>query len=283
MSKYILSAFADEAGASPEEQIAALKRNRIRYMEIRSVNGVNICQTPLKIVREYKQKLDEAGIRVMTIGSCIGKVKLTDPYGEHLAMFRHTLEAANLLGATRIRMFSFFTHDPQADRETVFEHLDEWLSLAQAAGVTLYHENEKDIFGDTDERVLQLAHAFHGRMRFIFDPANFIQCGCVPKDVYPALREHIGYFHIKDALRRTGGVVPAGKGDGDIPFLLSDFARDHENVMLTVEPHLKTFEGLTDTVSIREDEYTYSNNNEAFDAAVSALKSILEQGELSYE
>ena len=126
-------------------------------------------------------------------------------------------------------------------------------------------------------------HAFQGRMQFIFDPANFIQCGCVPKDVYPALREHIGYFHIKDALCCTGGVVPAGKGDGDIPFLLSDFARDHENVMLTVEPHLKTFAGLTDTASIREDEYVYASNNEAFDAAVSALKIILEQGALCYE
>ena len=283
MAKYILSAFADEAGASLDEQIAALKRNHIQYMEIRSVNGVNICQTPLETVKQYKQQLDAAGIRVMTIGSCIGKVKLTDDYDKHLTMFKHTLEVAKILGATRMRMFSFFTKDPAADRNAVFDHLDEWLTLAQEAGVELYHENEKDIFGDTDNRVLQLIHAFKGRMQFIFDPANFIQCGCLPKDIYPALREHLGYFHIKDALCRTGGVVPAGKGDGDIPYLLTDFARDHDSVMLTVEPHLKTFAGLTDTVSIREDEFVYQNNNEAFDAAVSALKNILEQGELSYE
>lgn len=283
MAKYILSAFADEAGSSLDEQIAALKRNHIRYMEIRSVNGTNICQTPLETVRQYKQQLDAAGIRVMTIGSCIGKVKLTDDYEEHLAMFKHTLEVAKILGATRMRMFSFFTKDPTTDRNAIFEHLDEWLTLAQEAGIELYHENEKDIFGDTDGRVLQLIHAFKGRMQLIFDPANFIQCGCSPKDIYPALRSHIGYFHIKDALYQTGGVVPAGKGDGNIPYLLTDFAQDHENVMLTIEPHLKTFEGLTDTVSIREDEFVFENNNEAFDAAVSALKNILEQGELSYE
>ena len=222
MAKYILSAFADEAGASLDEQIAALKRNHIQYMEIRSVNGVNICQTPLETVKQYKQQLDAAGIRVMTIGSCIGKVKLTDDYDEHLAMFQHTLEAAKILGATRMRMFSFFTKNPTADRNAVFDHLDEWLTLAQEAGVTLYHENEKDIFGDTDERVLQLVHAFKGRMQFIFDPANFVQCGQDTLEAWEMLRPYVHYLHIKDA-NELGRMVPAGEGCGNLPTILKKY------------------------------------------------------------
>ena len=38
-SKLILSAFADEAGASLTEQIAALSENNIPYIELRGVNG----------------------------------------------------------------------------------------------------------------------------------------------------------------------------------------------------------------------------------------------------
>lgn len=37
-----LSAFADEASASVEGQITALHRNKISYIEIRALDGVNV-------------------------------------------------------------------------------------------------------------------------------------------------------------------------------------------------------------------------------------------------
>ncbi len=286
MSKYILSAFADEAGESLEEQIAALKRNGIRYMEVRAVNGVNICKTPLATVAEYKKQLDEAGIQVVTIGSGVGKVAMDDNWDAHLAFFLHTLGVAKILGATRIRMFSIFMpegQDPAQYRSLVMERMQQLLEIAKAVGVTLYHENEKDIYGDVDSRVVDLMDTFEGKMQFIFDPANYVQCGCKPLEIYPALRDRTAYFHIKDALSSDNSVVPAGEGDGDVRTLLVDFAKDHEDTMLTIEPHLKVFPGLTDTVSMRSDkDYIYESNEEAFDVAVNALKKILEQEGLSY-
>ncbi len=284
MSKYILSAFADEAGKTLGEQIAALQRNNIKYMEIRGIDGVNISKTPLNKVAEYKKALDEAGIRVLTVGSPIGKVRLTDNYEEHIADFLHTLGAARILEAKRIRMFSVFTDTPEEHEDIIFGKLDEMLSIAEGTGITLYHENEKGIYGDTDERVARLVDEFAGRMEFIFDPANFIQCGVDPAAAYPKLREDIGYFHIKDALMENGEVVPAGEGNGHIADILSDFAEDHENVMLTIEPHLKSFAGLKDHTSMKEmPRHIYKDNNESFDAAVAALKNILEERGLSYE
>ena len=287
MGKFVLSAFADEAGASLEEQIAALRRNGIRHMEIRGVNGVSICHTPLDTVAEYKKQLDAAGIRVITIGSSIGKLTLEDDYNKHLAMFLHTLAVAKILGATRIRMFSvFLPQDGQqaSHRELVHTRMKEMLDIAEGTGIALYHENEKDIYGDVDSRVLDLMDAFGDRMKFIFDPANFIQCGCDPLAIYPALKSRIAYFHMKDAMASDGSVVPVGAGDGNIGAILRDFAQDHDNTMLTIEPHLKVFDGLTDNVSMKEDtKYVYKDNNEAFDAAVAALKGILDKEGLSYE
>lgn len=286
MSKFILSAFADEAGETLEEQIVALQRNGIRYMEVRAVNGMNICKTPLATVAEYKKQLDAAGIRVATIGSPIGKVTLTDDWDAHLAMFLHTLGVAKILGATGIRMFSLFMpkgEEPAKYRAVVVERMGQLLEIAKAVGVTLYHENEKDIYGDVDSRVIDLMDTFYGEMQFIFDPANYVQCGCKPLEIYPALRDRTAYFHIKDALFSDNSVVPAGAGDGDIPALLTDFAKDHQETMLTIEPHLKVFPGLTDTVSMRQDkDYIYETNAQAFDAAVAALKTILEQEGLCY-
>lgn len=287
MSKFVLSAFADEAGVTLEEQIAALQRNNIRHMEIRSVNGKNICMTPLETVAEYKKKLDTSGIKVMTIGSPVGKLELTEDYNAHLAMFLHTLAVARILGATRIRMFSFFMpagEDPAAHKELVMHRLQEMIDIAAGTGITLYHENEKDIYGDVDGRVLELMDAFEGKIAFIFDPANFIQCGCDPLEIYLKMKNHIGYFHMKDALADTGAVVPVGEGNGGIPQILADYAKDHDNTMLTIEPHLKTFAGLTDVVSMPSGgEFVYKDNNEAFDTAVAALKTILDQAGLSYE
>ena len=286
MSKFILSAFADEAGESLEEQIAALKRNGIRYTEVRFINGINICKTPLETVAEYKKQLDEAGIRVAVIGSPIGKVAVDDDWDAHLAMFLHTLGVAKILGATGIRMFSVFMpkgEEPAAYRELVMTRMQQLLNLAKAADITLFHENEKDIYGDVDSRVMDLMDTFADEMQFVFDPANYVQCGCKPIEIYPALRNRTTYFHIKDALFSDSSVVPAGAGDGNIRELLVDFAKDHEDTMLTVEPHLKVFSGMIDTVSMPgEKNFVYRTNSEAFDVAVKALKDILDEEGLSY-
>ena len=284
MANFVLSAFSDEAGKSLAEQIAALKRNGIRYMEIRGVDGMNISKIPLATVAEYKKQLDEAGIRVLTIGSPVGKIKLQEDWEAHVADFLHLLGAARILEAKRIRMFSIFTDTPAEDEDIILARMEELLELAEAAGVTLYHENEKGIYGDNDERVLRLVDEFAGRMEFIFDPANFIQCDVDPKTAYAKLKEAIDYFHVKDALKESGEVVPAGAGDGAIADILTDFAKDRENVMLTVEPHLKSFDGLKDHTSMKsEPRHIYKDNNESFDVAVTALKNILKERGLSYE
>lgn len=286
MAKFVLSAFSDEAGKPLEEQIAALQRNNIKYMEIRGVNGVNISKIPLETVKEYRAALDAAGIRVLTVGSPIGKVKLGDSFDDHMAKFLHTLGAAKILGAERIRMFSIIMEgaDPAPHRETVLAHLREMIDIARGTGITLYHENEKDIYGDTDTRVRELMDLFGDEMKFIFDPANFIQCDCDPLAIYPKLKDKVSYFHIKDALKENGEVVPAGMGDGHIAEILADFAKDHDNVMLTVEPHLMSFAGLKDSTSINDHKTPiYKDNNESFDVAVNAIKNILEKEGLSYE
>ena len=108
MIKIRLCAFSDEADASLDGQIAALKRNNIPYMEMRSVNGKNVTELTLDEAKEVKAKLDENEIKVWSIGLPIGKVDINTDFAEYMKLVKHTCELANVLGAKNIRMFSFF-------------------------------------------------------------------------------------------------------------------------------------------------------------------------------
>ena len=103
-----LCAFADEADSSLDGQIAALKRNNIPYLELRSIAGKNVKDFSLEEAKEYAKTLAENGISVWSIGSPIGKVGIDVDIDVYMKDVRHVCELAKIFGTTRIRMFSFF-------------------------------------------------------------------------------------------------------------------------------------------------------------------------------
>ena len=102
------------------------------------------------------------------------------------------------------------------------------------------------------------------------------------------LKDYIDYFHVKDCLFDGGKVRPAGLGDGHIVELLERFHKDKEgDHFLTLEPHLKVFDGLKElegeggTADQLKDDYTYPTNRAAFDAAADALDVCLTKANLN--
>ena len=280
MAKFILSAFADEASPMLDEQIKALKEEGVSLIELRGVDGKNVSTLTLEEAVAVKAKLDAAGIRLSALGSPYGKASLGVAFDEHLALFKHCLELCKALDCKRIRMFSFYPTEgvsPEDSREEVLRRLESMVSLAEEAGVTLVHENEKGIYGDDTARNADLLQHFGDRMGFAFDPANFIQCGVKPIEAFDVLHNRITYMHIKDAFLSDGAVVCAGHGDGNVPEILRRLNAEREDeVILTVEPHLTVFKGLSD---LQDEELkhheAYPDSRTAFHAAVQALKDIL--------
>ena len=273
---YRLCAFADEADAMLTGQIAAMQRNGISLLEIRGVDGQNISVLSPSKVREVANLLSDNGLKVWSIGSPTGKITLRDDWKAHLDSFKGMLDAAAVFGAEAFRMFSFY--DAQGEKNEVIDRLGTLCELAKGYRVKLCHENEKGIFGDTPQRTRELLDALPG-LGGIFDPANFIQCGA---DILPAwelLKDRIDYLHIKDAMK-DGTVVPAGYGVGCLETVVTDFLRRGGEV-LTLEPHLSEFTGLQglekegERTIVGSAHFSYRDNNESFDAAVNALKAIL--------
>lgn len=275
-------AFSDEAGMDLDSQIAAMLRNGIAGPELRGVDGQNISDISPDKAREIRSRLSDAGLRVRALGSPIGKISLADDFTAHLDRLRRTVDIARALDCGRIRMFSFYPAEGQRAEDMRSQVLDQtgaMLDACEGSGVALCHENEKGIYGDTAARCLELLTA-EPRLRAVFDPANFVQCGQDTLEAWVMLRDRVDYLHIKDAFFADGRVAPAGRGEGHVPEIVADYLARGGTAM-TVEPHLAVFEGL-DALE-REgrrsgiDSFTYASVGEAFDAACAALRKILEE------
>ena len=265
-----LCAFADEAGNTLDEQIAALKRNNIPYLELRSIDKKNVSSFTEEEAKAYAARLAEAGIKVWSIGSPLGKVDITCDFDEYMKTVRHTVKLAKIFDCTRIRMFSFFNAKEAEDE--VVSRLQAMVNAAGEEGVYLYHENEKDIFGENADEVKKLIARVKG-LRFIFDPANFVQCGQDMDYAIKHLPGSIGYYHIKDVVKETGELVPAGEGDGKLLEMVNAITHD---TTLTIEPHLKTFDAYAQIDNTEmKGKHVYKDNNESFDAACAGIKNVL--------
>lgn len=280
MGKFILSAFSDEYADSLDEQLLGMSQFGIEYIELRGVDGKNISSLNTNEVKEAKRRMDDFGIKASAIGSPLGKIKLDGSLNSHWETARRVFETANIMGTPLIRMFSFYAPDGKniADmRNEVLDGLGTMLDLAAEYGVTLCHENEADIYGETPSKCLDLLENFNGRLKCVFDMGNFTLSEVDPyTEAYPILKNHIEYFHIKDALK-AGAVVPPGEGEAKIKQILNDFsANTEDNVFITLEPHLQTFSGLNALVGRSFDNpYKYPDAKTAFTDAVNKLKELM--------
>ncbi len=280
MSSFTLSAFGDEIDQSLEKQIEVLKQHGISHLEVRGINGKNIADYTVDEIRPIKLQLDANGIKISAIGSPIGKIKITDPFQPHYEKFLNVMELAHELETKYIRVFSFFIPEGEEAnkyKDEVISRMAKLIAAAKAKGLVLLHENEKDIYGDTADRCLTLfqelaCESFRG----IFDPANFVQCGVetFPK-AFEMLKPYIDYMHIKDATYSSGGVVPAGQGDGKVKEILMRLKTNNFRGFLSLEPHLGAFKGLGDLELDDKWKDLPDGGPKLFAIAVKALKEIL--------
>jgi sugar phosphate isomerase/epimerase len=240
---WTLSGFADEISPDLDEQVTLVTGLGLRYIELRSAWDVNVLDLDPDQLRRVKTTLDGAGLGVSSIGSPIGKIAITDDNGRHLDRMRHAADVANLFGARYLRMFSYFMPagaDPDGYRDEVIARISDLAAIAEDAGVTLIHENEKEIFGDIPRRCLDIVEAVNSpALALTWDNANFVQCGVRPfTEAFPLLAPHVSYLQVKDALAADGTVVPAGEGDGEFRETMRAFAARGFDGFVSLEPHL---------------------------------------------
>ena len=237
-----ISGFFDEASVRLDGQLALMEALGVGYLCPRGLDGKNITDYTLPAFdAALRPKLDAVGVKLSSIGSKIGKIPLHDEKGcqaqlEKLARLADIAEAA---GCRYIRIFSFYT-PPGFDEGALFpqvaEKLRSFLKAIEGRNVTLVHENEKGIFGDTPKRSMRLFEAMDSpRFALCYDASNYLQSGEDPWEAYLLTRDATVEYHMKDC--RDGFEVPLGQGQGRVRDILADLAARDFDGFLTLEPH----------------------------------------------
>ncbi|WP_426624771.1 sugar phosphate isomerase/epimerase family protein [Leifsonia sp. McL0607] len=247
---WTLSGFGDEIDADPAVQVAVLQALGASHIEVRSAWGVNIVDLDDEQLDRLAGIFAERGMRVSAIASPIGKVDVALPVRHEVDRLSRAIAAAKRLDAPYIRLFSFYRAEGvpvESIRDDVIERMRALVASAEEAGVVLLHENEKDIFGDTPERCLDIVESVGSpALRLAWDSANFVQVGVDAPfdDGYAMLRPHLEYLQVKDALAATSEVTPAGEGDGQLLQTLTALRDDGYTGFASLEPHLTDVNAL---------------------------------------
>ncbi|MGL4653196.1 sugar phosphate isomerase/epimerase family protein [Cetobacterium sp.] len=276
----IVSGFVDEIDKSFIEELEIAKSLSMDYIELRSINGKNISDISLDEIIEIKKELEKRDLKVSSIASPIGKIRIEDDFKNHLKKYEHLLNICEILNVKYMRIFSFFILKDEKKKyeNEVYSRLNIFLEKIKGKDIILLHENEKDIYGDDVQSCLKLIKNINNpQFKLIFDMANFVQVGEKALEAYEELKDYIEYFHLKDAKMFANDNVLIGTGDGDIKKILSKLYEENYSGFLSLEPHLTNFSILQqlELDDVRERKVHYQSGEEAFRLTHKTLKNII--------
>ncbi|WP_231187860.1 sugar phosphate isomerase/epimerase family protein [Haladaptatus sp. DYF46] len=277
-SSFVLSGFADEIDPDLKTQLDVLETLDIDYFDLRGVDDTNVLDLDDTALERIRDAINERGIAISSIGSPIGKIDITEDFEPHKERFERAIKSADFFDVEYVRIFSYYIpegDDPADHRDEVMRRMHWKAERAEEAGVTLIHENEKDIYGDTAERCRDVLTTVDSpNLRAAFDPANFVEIGV---EAYPyafaLLAEYVEYLHVKDAeMGERGEIRPAGEGDGRFDDLIRVLDARGFDGFASLEPHLQ-YAGPSTGLS----------GPDGFRTAADAFRSVLAEGGANYE
>lgn len=270
----ILSGFADEAAnqKTAEQQFAAFAGMGLKYYSVRFVDvgsGVkNVMQLNKSELKKLIKLQDEYGLKVSSLGSPLGKVKLLNvkdgtknkfvPFKTYLKNdVQKACELAQKLGTKLIRGFSFYhprDEDPKKHVSLVVDQLGQMADVCKKHKLVYGIEIEANLVGQNGKLMAQLHRQVNrDNALLIFDAGNIVCQGYTSDETfaqYKQMKKGLGWLHIKDyrhakAIKQQGHVdeealkhfVPSHIGDGAHERIL----RDLRNEIPKLERKLKKF------------------------------------------
>ena len=239
----LLSGFADEAAQQKTltEQFVAFAALGLNHYTIRFVNaghGIkNVMDLDDAEVDRVRQMQAEYGLRVASIGSPIGKVKLVDtedgtsnrfvPFADYLENdLQRACDLALAFDTKLIRGFSFYPPKHDEVRKHLALAVDQIASIVDKCAshdLVFGLEVEANLVGRSGSLLNEIWQQInHPALVLIYDAANLLSQGYTPEASiaeYEQMKAGLGWVHVKD-------YKPADVGDRPSHIdeeLLSDF------------------------------------------------------------
>jgi sugar phosphate isomerase/epimerase len=271
-----LTGFADEAAPDIDGQIRATKELGWKYIESRSIDGVNLTMVDDAKFEEVCAKLDAAGIRINCVGSGVANwsQKITEPPDASYREMERALVRMRRLGTKMIRIMSFAIPPEVIDYDwstEAIKRVKNIARMAEDAGVLCVHENCSGWGSLSWEHALRLLEGVNSpALKLVYDTGNPLFHDDVrgpkpykrqdPWDCYVHLRDHIVYVHIKDGYEVGDKQVCTFPGEGKamVREVLADlFSRGYDGG-ISIEPHMAVVyhdKSITSPAEIRYNNY----------------------------
>jgi sugar phosphate isomerase/epimerase len=255
----LLSALADESTFTPTavEQFTSMAALGLEYYSLRFIDvgkGVKNAMLLTKgEIAKVRQLHGRYGLKVASIASPIGKVKLVDSddgtknryvaFRSYLAKdVRRACELAHAFETKLIRGFSFYpprAADPMDFMEEACDRLGRIAEVCDRAGLTFGLEVEPNLVGQTGDLLAEIHRRVnHPALVLVFDAANIVAQGFSGTEVFrqwEAMKPGLGWVHIKDYRKVSKAVkgrhvdedgladfVPVDRGSANHPKILAD-------------------------------------------------------------
>jgi sugar phosphate isomerase/epimerase len=265
--RVLISGFADEVPEDKNfrEQLAVCSALGLHYFSLRFVNLGDRIQNAMSLsneqVGECVQLIRDYGMRVCSLGSPIGKVKLRDeedgtqnrfvPFAEYLDKeVRRACELCHLFGTRLLRAFSFYPPRGQPAEPFLAEAVDYLGQIADrcaSEGLILGIEMEANLVGRSGATLAEIHRQLsHPAAALIFDGANLSAQGYDRNQVlaaYHAVKPGLGWIHVKDYRRNPladvdapvdegalSAFVPVGLGDSAYPEIFADLRENWNEI-----------------------------------------------------
>ena len=243
--------FADEAEKTLAGQISTLKEVGWDAIELRLVDGKNVCDQTDDEWKKMYGELQANNISIVGFGGQIGNWArpVTTDFQVDLDELKRVAPRMRECGAKYLRIMSY-PNNPESPldqaewKAEVVLRISELSKIAEGEGIILGHENCNG-YGAEHEGFLELAEAVNSpAFRLIFDTGNnslHDNNTDVTWNYYKATREFIDHVHVKCAKPGPDGTHITCHADED-PVqakIFADLEATGYDGWLSIEPHIK--------------------------------------------
>jgi sugar phosphate isomerase/epimerase len=203
-----LAGFADEAGKTLKEQIAAIKDAGWTAFEARNIDGKNLCDFSDSEFFAVVDTLQSNNIKLIGLGSRIANWgrPINTEFQVDVDELKRNAARMKKVGCNLIRIMSYPNRKenplPEAEwKAETLKRIKELAKIAEDAGIIMVHENCDGWASQSPENALEMLRVVNSpALKLVFDTGNQ---SAKKKDAaatwsyYEKVREHVVHVHIK--------------------------------------------------------------------------------------